>query len=320
VSVAYSIKNGSAVTCRIFDGQYGPPRDDPEAIKKEMVEIASGIAAVWQRMGASVELALPIGPLPSDKKQFVMVHRITHPKGSSVSITLFRFYEGRYLSFRFTTPELDTTAAFNEMGRFLVALRASKKDKELNRTSEPMSGSVTPPAGAGAAPEAPDSKTSELSPSVSSAITEDDIQAYYTANAHEFFQKEQIRLKVFQVSRGAGESDSALLQRFRRELERLRTAERKAGQVAKPDDPFMQDWGWRDREALKKPVADLLFALEAGTITDPLVTPEGCFIFRVEGRKEAGLQPLSEVRTVIIQKLQRKRAGPIVFPKDMPRF
>ena len=168
--------------------------------------------------------------------------------------------------------------------------------------------------------KAPDSKTSEQSTSVSSAITEDDIQAYYTANAHEFIQKEQIRLKVFQVSRGVGESDFALLERFHRELEGRRTAEQKAGQEAKPDDSFMQDWGWLDREALKKPVADLLFGLEAGTTTDPLVTPEGCFIFRVAGRKEAGLQPLSEVRAAIIEKLQRKRTGPVMFPKDMPRF
>ena len=175
-------------------------------------------------------------------------------------------------------------------------------------------------ASGAAEPKAPDPKTSEQSTSVSSAITEDDIQAYYTANVHEFLQKEQIRLKVFQVGRGAGESDFALLQRFRQELERLRTAERKAGQEAKPDDSFMQDWGWLDREALKKPVADLLFSLEAGTATDPLVTPEGCFIFRIEGRKEAGLLPLSEVRTAIIEKLQRKRADPAVFPKDMPRF
>ena len=170
------------------------------------------------------------------------------------------------------------------------------------------------------APEAPDSRTSEPSTSVSSAITEDDIQAYYTANAHEFFQKAQIRLKVFQISRGAGESDSALLKRFRRELERLRTAERKTGQEEKPDDSFMQDWGWLDRGALKKPIAELLFGFAAGVTTDPLVTPDGCVIFRVAGRKEAGLQPLIEVRTAIIEKLQRKRAGPVVFPKDMPRF
>jgi peptidyl-prolyl cis-trans isomerase SurA len=171
-----------------------------------------------------------------------------------------------------------------------------------------------------AAPDASDAKTSGQSTAVSSAITEDDIQAYYTANAHEFMQKEQIHLKVFQVGRGAGESDFALLQRFRRELEGRRIAERKAGPGAKPDDAFMQDWGWMDREALKKPIADLLFGLVAGATTDPLITPEGCFIFRVAGRKEAGLQPLSEVRAAIIEKLQRKRTGPVMFPKDMPRF
>jgi parvulin-like peptidyl-prolyl isomerase len=153
----------------------------------------------------------------------------------------------------------------------------------------------------------------DLSPSLA-------LQAYYTANVHEFLQKEQIRLKVFQVSRGAGESDFVPLERIRRELKRRETAERKAGQEATADDSFMQDWGWLERKALKKPVADLLFGLETGTTTDPLVTPEGCFIFRVAGRKDASLQPLSEVRTAIIEKLKRKRAGPGVFPKEMPRF
>ena len=131
VSVAYSIKNGSTVTCRIFDGQFGPPRDNSEAIQKEMSEIAAGIVAVWQRLGATVEMLMPPSPIPSDKNQFVMVHRITHPKQSTVSITFFRFYEGRYLSFRFSTPEQDTTAAFNELGRFLKALKESRKVARL---------------------------------------------------------------------------------------------------------------------------------------------------------------------------------------------
>jgi hypothetical protein len=139
-SVAYSIRNGSAITCRVLDGQFGPPKDDDGLIKKEMEEISAGIFAVWQQQGAKVELALPIGPIPSDKRQFAMLHRIDHPRQSSTSITLFRYYKGRYLSFRFTTPEQDSTAAFNEMGRFLAALRASQKKEEPNQAAQTTPG------------------------------------------------------------------------------------------------------------------------------------------------------------------------------------
>jgi len=135
-SVGYSIRNGSAVTCRVFDGKFGAPKDDDDLIKKEMEEISAAIFAVWQQRGAKVELALPIGSIPSDKRQFVMLHRIAHPQQPSISITHFRFYQGRYLSFRFTTPEQDPTAAFNELSRFLSALSAAQKDQKSSQLTE----------------------------------------------------------------------------------------------------------------------------------------------------------------------------------------
>ena len=132
VSVGYSDEYGTTITCRIFEGQFGPARNDPDAIRKEMEAISSGIVKIWTSMGYSVEMALPIGPIPSDSEQFAMLHRIMRADECNVSITLFRFHENRYISFRFTTLEQDTTEAFNDFGRFLVALSAAKRNEEPN--------------------------------------------------------------------------------------------------------------------------------------------------------------------------------------------
>jgi hypothetical protein len=155
VSVAYAIKNGSVVTCRIFDGQFGAPSDDPAALKREMEEIAAGVDVVWRRMGARVEVSLPVGPLRNDPKQFIVVHRIYTGATQNISISMLMLRTGRYLSFRFTTPGSDGTAAFHELGRFFAALQ-SANPKPPNQAPQRNAGS-RPSSGDTSASETPSS-------------------------------------------------------------------------------------------------------------------------------------------------------------------
>ena len=54
--------------------------------------------------------------------------------------------------------------------------------------------------------------------------------------------------------------------------------------------------GWQRRPDLRKEFSDVIFALEKGQHSTPLIMPEGAFILFVEDRKHAGTLPLDEAR------------------------
>jgi peptidyl-prolyl cis-trans isomerase SurA len=56
------------------------------------------------------------------------------------------------------------------------------------------------------------------------------------------------------------------------------------------------DWGWQRRSDLRKEFSDVIFALEKGKHSEPLIMPEGAFILLAEDRKYAGTLPIDEVR------------------------
>jgi peptidyl-prolyl cis-trans isomerase SurA len=57
------------------------------------------------------------------------------------------------------------------------------------------------------------------------------------------------------------------------------------------------------RSSMNSQFADQVFALQKGEVTTPILTPDGCFIFFVEDRKYAGIQPLGQVRGEIERRL-----------------
>lgn len=123
-SAAYSVRGGGTVTVRLFDGHFGGPKNEPSSVQREIVAVAAGIEAIWSGKGARIEVATPVQPLDSDPEQFVIAHRIVFRTEQLSSITLLRYWNARYLCFRFTTPGKEVTTAFNELGRFLAALAA----------------------------------------------------------------------------------------------------------------------------------------------------------------------------------------------------
>ena len=82
------------------------------------------------------------------------------------------------------------------------------------------------------------------------------------------------------------------------------------------------NWGWINRTDIRKELADKAFSLKKGQFSDPVILNGYAFILYLEGKRKAGLQPLSEVRDQIektisnelskqaqiahIQKLRRK--------------
>jgi len=129
------------------------------------------------------------------------------------------------------------------------------------------------------------------------------IEQYYKENKDRFYQDDSVHLRLIQLARGPGETDGGLKGKADAILLRLRSGE-KFEDLAKEYSADSRrakggDWGWQKRSDLKPEFSEPLFAVKKGECSEPVMTPEGCFLLFADDRKYAGIQPLDEVRDQI---------------------
>ena len=129
------------------------------------------------------------------------------------------------------------------------------------------------------------------------------IEQYYNENKDRFYQEDAVKMGMIQINRNPGETDQQLIDRGNELIARFKagTSFEDLAKTYSQDAHRLRggDWGWQKRTDLKKEFATPLFALKKGQVTDPIITPEGCFILYVEDRKYAGIQPIDDVRDQI---------------------
>ncbi len=138
------------------------------------------------------------------------------------------------------------------------------------------------------------------------------IEQYYNENKDRFYQEDSVKMGMIQLNRKPGETDEQLRDRGNEIIARFKAGE-KFDDLAKTYSQDAHrlrggDWGWQKRSDLKKEFADPLFTLKKGELTHPIITPEGCFILYVEGRKYAGVQSIDDVRDQIEHILAQQMA------------
>lgn len=129
------------------------------------------------------------------------------------------------------------------------------------------------------------------------------IETYYEENKERFQQEDSVHLRLIQLNRAADESEAQLLTRAMEVIGRFKRGEAFADLAKEYSEDSRRskggDWGWQKRSDLKKEFSSPLFNLDKGEITDPVLTPDGCFLLYAEDRKYAGIQPIDEVRDTI---------------------
>jgi peptidyl-prolyl cis-trans isomerase SurA len=126
------------------------------------------------------------------------------------------------------------------------------------------------------------------------------IEEFYKENKERFYQEDSVHLRLIQLTRGEGDTDDSLRQKAGGITTQLK-AGTEFGNLARQYSQDSRkgkggDWGWQRRSDLRKEFSDTIFALEKGQFSDPLIMPEGAFIFFAEERKHAGVLSLDEVR------------------------
>ena len=141
------------------------------------------------------------------------------------------------------------------------------------------------------------------------------VEQYYKENKDQFYQEDQVEMRMIQLTRIDGATDDELKARAQAIEARFHSGE-KFEDLAKE---FSQDahrskggdWGWAKRTGINPEFSEPLFALQKGEATAPIVTKDGVFILYSNDRKFAGIQPLSAVHGQIEQVLsaQLTQAG-----------
>ena len=140
-----------------------------------------------------------------------------------------------------------------------------------------------------------------------STVSPTRIEAYYNENKERFYQEDSVKLRLIQISRTPQDTDDTLKARAATVVTEL-NAGAEFGDLARKYSQDSRkskggDWGWQRRSDLRKEFSEVIFALKKGERSEPLVTPEGAFIFLAEDRKYAGTLPIDEVRPEIEKSL-----------------
>lgn len=138
------------------------------------------------------------------------------------------------------------------------------------------------------------------------------IQTFYDENRERFFQEDQVKLRLIQLTRQTGETDDALKARAAQIEEQVKAGASfvDLARLYSQDSRRSRggDWGWQSKSDLRKEFSDVLFTMEKGQTSAPLLMTEGAFFLHVEDRKVAGIQPIDEVREQIERILQQQFA------------
>ena len=133
------------------------------------------------------------------------------------------------------------------------------------------------------------------------------VESYYQANQDKYKLDDQVKLRMIVLTKTSPDDTNVI--KLAREIEAK----------VKEGTPFTEmalvysqgsqqhaggDWGWVERNVLRKELADVAFALKPGQTSDPIDTPDAIYFMLVEEKKPAQFRPLSEVRADVEKTLR----------------
>lgn len=136
-----------------------------------------------------------------------------------------------------------------------------------------------------------------------SIVSPERMEQFYEEKKSTFYQDEAVHLRIIQLTSLTNEGDDILVQTAEN-IERELESGTSFAELAKR---YSQDrrrreggsWGWIKTDELREDWRDVIAQLEVGEASEPIEAQEGIFILYVEDFREAGIQPIQEVRDQI---------------------
>ncbi len=135
---------------------------------------------------------------------------------------------------------------------------------------------------------------------VQGKVTNEDAKAYYQTHKEEFKRPDQIWLRQIVVS------TQKEAQEVKAKLNRGETFEEvaKTDSIDRPSAMRGGDIGWVRKGRLHPEVEKVAFQLDTHQVSEPIKSPEGYHILRVEDRLEGAVKPFEEVGPNILMQLR----------------
>lgn len=129
------------------------------------------------------------------------------------------------------------------------------------------------------------------------------IETFYKENKEHFYQEDAAQLRLIQIVRRPDDTDATFDSRTSEVMKHLREGTNFAD-VARlysegPGRNKGGEMGWLRTADLNKEFIPAVNTLTKGQYTEPIKAAEGAYIFFLEDRKTAGIQPIDEVRDQI---------------------
>ncbi len=133
------------------------------------------------------------------------------------------------------------------------------------------------------------------------------VETYYQTHQKDFRVEDQVKLRMIVLPKSGPDDTNTI--KLAREIESQIKAGTPFAEMATTYSQGSQqhqggDWGWVERSVLRKELADIAFKLKPGVVSDPVNTPDTCYLMLVEGSRPAHVQPLDEVASDIEKTLR----------------
>ena len=129
------------------------------------------------------------------------------------------------------------------------------------------------------------------------------IENFYNDQRNRFYQEERVHLKLIRLAPYASENLDLLMQTANKIIAELEGGQefeelaKKYSQDTRKDRGG--DWGWINRSDIRDELSGVAFSLAKNEHSEPIQVKNDIFILKIEDRKDAGVQPLAEVRDQI---------------------
>lgn len=141
--------------------------------------------------------------------------------------------------------------------------------------------------------------------------TPEQIEQYYQSHEQDFRAEENVKLGMIVLNKNPT-NGPAPVESQRKNADAMRARLVAGADFAAEAKLHSQgtqaqqggDWGWLERNVLRKELDGVAFSLKPGELSDVIETKEACYIMRVVDRRPATLKPLAEVREEIEKTLQ----------------